>query len=180
MTDYFIEIDRLNLYAQLDPEAFPCLLKANLNPELRKAIAGHKPKPTNYADWRELALEIGGEQEAEVSVAKGKAAASSRPGPTSSTKSQLVPAEEKDRRRAAGDCIKCGKTGHLARECRSRWKYEASQPAVKIIEGKKRLREDNRGTGRPQKKRLADQTDGSIRTITSRIDDLGPAQPGKE
>ena len=78
-------------------------------------MAGHKPKPTKYADWRELALEIGGEQEAEGSLAKGKAAASSRSGTTKSqTQTQLVPAEEKDRRRAAGNCIKCGKTGHLA------------------------------------------------------------------
>ena len=82
ITDYFIEIDKLNLYAQLDPEAFPYLLKANLKPELRKAMAGHKPKPTNYADWRELALQIGGEQEAE---GPGIKVAASRP-PTSSTK----------------------------------------------------------------------------------------------
>ena len=64
--------------------------------------------------------------------------------------------------------FKCGKTGNLARECRTGWEYEA-QAAVKLIEGKKRSREEKGKEGQ-RKKRLVDQHDGGIRTIASRIE----------
>ena len=61
----------------------------------------------------------------------------------------LVPQAERDRRMAAGDCLKCGKSGHIAKDCRTGWRYDpavaaptttpdiAPAPEIQAIEGPK-------------------------------------------
>ena len=86
------------------------------------------------------------------------------------TTQKLVPQEEKDRRMAAGECIKCGRPGHMGKECRTGWKYEPTMssteptptPSVKVMEGRKRARGNNQGN-RESKKR---KSDASIQTMS--------------
>ena len=69
-----------------------------------------------------------------------------------------------------GECVKCGKAGHIGKECRTGWRYGAaagttdhdtSTPAVQMIEGKKRKRES---TGNHHnKRRQMNQPDGNVR-----------------
>ena len=57
-------------------------------------------------------------------------------------KKKSVPQKEKDRRMAAGECLKCGKFGHIAKDCRTGWKYDlAVTPEIKAI---KRSKQRNR------------------------------------
>ena len=67
IADYFTEVEDLNLYAELDSETFPGLLKPLLNPELRDLLkVCNNIKPiTTYQEWKEKALQMGAELEAE-------------------------------------------------------------------------------------------------------------------
>ena len=64
---FFLEVDRLNIVAQLHQDALWKILKANLRPTLRTALATLRPKPTNYLEWRQAALDIGAELDAKHS-----------------------------------------------------------------------------------------------------------------
>ena len=67
----------------------------------------------------------------------------------------LVPQEERDRRMAAGDCLKCGKAGHIGKNCRTGWRYDpsaaaaatatpaAATPEIKTIERSKNRKRKN-------------------------------------
>ena len=61
LADYFTELEELNLYAQLDPETFPMLLRSGLNADLRDLLTvTHSIKPiTTYDEWKEKALQLG-------------------------------------------------------------------------------------------------------------------------
>ena len=92
-----------------------------------------------------------------------------------------VPKSEKERHMKNGECVKCGKAGHIGKECRTGWKYNAAAApatpaglAVTVIKEKKKRAastQQNQST-EPQKRRLADQPDGRIKTIAPRIEEL--------
>ena len=48
--------------------------------------------------------------------------------PTKANSTTRVPREEVQRRRDNNQCIKCGKGGHFARECKTGWQYRREQP----------------------------------------------------
>ena len=101
-------------------------------------------QPINtYKEWKERALQQGGYLEAShkkdrkpttnnPSSGRGNAPQKTphkHDNPTAAkerkprTAQKLVPQEEKDRRMAAGECIKCGRPGHMGKECRTGWKH---------------------------------------------------------
>ena len=86
-------------------------------------------------------------------------------------KNQLVSREEKDRRIAAGECIKCGEQGHIAKNCRKGWTLS------EIGLGEKRVASGSNELPRNPKRQLIIQPDGSIRSISSYMD---PEDSGKE
>ena len=56
---------------------------------------------------------------------------------------------------AAGECLKCGKPGHIAKDCRTGWKYDptaavaaetttTTNPKIKAIKGAKQNRKRKR------------------------------------
>ena len=67
---------------------------------------------------------------------------------------------------AAGECVKCGRTGHIGKDCRTGWKYEAGEegdtPAVQVIE-KKRKRETSGNHQSHNKRRQSNPPDGNVR-----------------
>ena len=92
-----------------------------------------------------------------------------------------VPKSEKDRRMKDGECVKCGKAGHIGKDCRTGWKYDAASAiateskTVTTIEKKRPAStQSNQSNQQNQQKRskLIDQPDGSIKTIASRIEEL--------
>ena len=142
----FIEVDTLNIYTQLDPETLPNFLEAGLNGDLRMQMElMNNMQPLNsYIEWKEKALDLGSKLEAnkkrhaaprtrKIVPTHGGNTSNSNP-PISTTKNskkskptqKLVPQDEKDRRMAAGECIKYGRPGHMGKECRTGWKYEPS------------------------------------------------------
>ena len=69
---------------------------------------------------------------------------------------------------AAGECIKCGRPGHMGKECRTGWKYEPptspTEPttSVKVMEGRKRARGNNQSNRESKKSK----SDGGIKTMS--------------
>ena len=71
---------------------------------------------------------------------------------------------------AAGECIKCGRPGHVGKEWRTGWKYEPTTssmeptptPSVKVMEGRNRARGNNQGNRESKKSK----SDGSIQTMS--------------
>ena len=174
ITDYFIEVEQLNLFAQLDPETLPSFLEQGLNDRLQEALIQHRPEPTTYAEWKKLTQDIGRALEAhnerKKGIGIGKAPQTDnrrwRIQPYSTDRSDsYVSEEEVNKRKKRGTCIKCGKMGHLARECRVGWKIEEHESMIKVIEGRKRSREDN--DSQPQQQKRRKTQGGEIRTITS-------------
>ena len=194
ISEFFVEVQNLNTYAQLDVETLPTFLEPGLNDDVRRAmeyIESLKPI-TTYKEWKEKALQQGGYLEA--SRKKDRKPTTNNPpsgrgnaphktlhkheNPTAAaakerkprTTQKLVPSEEKDRRMAAGECIKCGRPGHMGKECRTGWKYEpptsstepTPTPSVKVMEGRKRARGNNQGNRESKKSK----SDGSIQTMS--------------
>ena len=195
IADFFTEVEDLNLYAGLDPETLPTFLKPGLNSALQDTLdVAHAIQPiTNYANWKAKALHLGTNLEARSKKTnqsnkpksdnkKPKNAGKARSGEARKDKDKAtevvqVPKSEKERRMKNGECVKCDKAGHIGKECRTGWKYDAAAPAgpaVTVIEEKKKRpasTQQNQST-QPQKRRLTDQPDGSIKTIASRIEEL--------
>ena len=77
-----------------------------------------------------------------------------------------------------GQCIKCGKVGHIGRNCRTGWKYDAASgtatsaefKGVTTIERKRPASTQERQQS--QKRRLVDEPDKGIKNIASRFEEL--------
>ena len=195
----FTEADTLNIYAKLDPQTLPNFLEPGLNDDLRMQMElMNNMQPLNsYTQWKERALDLGLKLEANkkrhATPRTGKIAPNTNRGgntfnnnPSSSNNNagnstinnpkkskptrELVPQEEKDRRMAAGECIKCGRPGHMGKECRTGWKYQPSTSSteptpttsVKVMEGRKRARGNNQSNQQSKKSK----SDGSIQTMS--------------
>ena len=165
ISEFFMEVQNLNTYAQLDVETLPTLLEPGLNDDLRRAMEymeSLQPIDT-YKAWKERALQQGSNLEAArrkdkkpntpTASASTSAPAATTPKDKKPQATQgLVPKEERDRRMAAGDCLKCGKAGHIGKNCRTGWRYDpaaaaaaattpaAATPEIKTIESKNRKR----------------------------------------
>ena len=142
--EFFVEVQNHNTYTQLDVETLPTFLAPGLNDDVRRAmeyIESLQPI-TTYKEWKEKALQQGGYLEASCkkdskpipnnpSSRRGNnphktphkhenpAAAAAAKERKPRTTQKLVPQEEKDQRMAAGECIKCGRPGHIGKECRT-------------------------------------------------------------
>ena len=196
---FFTEADTLNIYAQLDPQTLPNFLEPGLNDDLRMQMElMNNMQPLNsYTQWKERALDLGLKLEANKkrhaiprtgkiapnpnrggntfnnnpSSSNNNAGNSTTNNPKKSKPTQkLVPQEEKDRRMAAGECIKCGRPGHMGKECRTGWKHEpptsstepTPTPSVKVMEGHKRAR----GNNQSNREGTRSKSDGSIQTMS--------------
>ena len=81
-----------------------------------------------------------------------------------------------------GEFVKCGKGGHIGKDCRTRWKYDAASAttaepkAITTIEKKRPAstqsnQQSQQNYQSNKRTKLVDQPDGSIKTI-SRIEEL--------
>ena len=194
---FLTKADTLNIYAQLDPQTLSNFLEPGLNDDLRMQMElMNNMQPLNsYTQWKERALDLGSKLEANKkrhatprtgkiapncgsnafnnnpSSSNNNAGNSTTNNPKKSKPTQkLVPQEEKDRRMAAGECIKCGRPGHMGKECRTGWKHEpptsstepTPTPSVKVMEGHKRAR----GNNQSNREGTRSKSDGSIQTMS--------------
>ena len=176
ISEFFVEVQNLNTHAQLDVETLPTFLEPGLNNDLRSSMEYMESlQPINtYKAWKERALQRGRYLKAawkkdrkyihNPSLEDGNttpetpnqpddpttaAAKGTKPRATQSS----VPQEEKDSRMAAGECLKCGKFGHIAKNCRTGWKYDlAVTPEIRPIERSKQ---------RNRKRKWKEQADNS-------------------
>ena len=170
ISDFFVEVEHLNRFAQLDSEILPTFLEKGLNEDLQRALNQHRPAPTTYAEWKRLALDIGGGMEV-LAPKPGKRGFNnkdkdrkarqpkqsnqsnqSHQNTTAKTTRVSIPQAELDRRMNDDECLKCGRKGHIGKECRTGYQYNppateesAETPAVKSMEGGRKRK---RGTGR--------------------------------
>ena len=187
IAEYFMEIENLNIYAQLNLETLPIFLEPGLNDDLRKRMEimqSVQPVDT-YPEWKKWALEQGIYLEAGKKKSIDRKQSQARDSTSfvqhklnedTEGRNQLVSREEKDRRIAAGECIKCGKQGHIARNCRKGWTKEVFSEL-----GEKRVASGSNELPRNPKRQLITQADGSIRSISSYIEPPSQAEDsGKE
>ncbi|QRW25769.1 Retrotransposon-derived protein PEG10 [Rhizoctonia solani] len=114
--------------------------------EVSRLIATRKQRPTTLLELQNAALVIDNalRKERASHPPKGsKSGTSSTPNRGASTGQQatrpgrlssdpnFVSKEERNRRRAEGLCIKCGKSGHKFAECRTGWKATPKEEGVK-------------------------------------------------
>lgn len=165
---FFTELETLNVYAQLDPETLPIFFEPEFNDDLgmQMELMNILRPIKSYAEWKARALDLGSKLEANkrrytTTPRTKKVPPTRRPNNNTSNSNnnnkkskptqKLVPQEEKDRRMAAGECIKCGRSGHMGKECRTGWKYEPTTssaeltPSVEVMKGRKRSRGNNQG-----------------------------------
>ncbi|QRW23576.1 Retrotransposon-derived protein PEG10 [Rhizoctonia solani] len=115
--------------------------------EVSRLIATRERRPTTLLELQNAALVIDnalrkerashplkGNKSGTTSTTPNRGASTSqqatRPGRLSSNPN-FVSKEERNRRRAEGLCIKCGKTGHKFAECRTGWKAAPKEEGVK-------------------------------------------------
>ena len=177
IAEFFMEIESLNIYAQLNFETLPTFLEPGFNEDLRKRLEimqSIQPVET-YSEWKKRALEQGMYLEAGKRKTgerkQFRDTTSVKSGEEVDGKSRVVTKEEKDKRMAAGECIKCGKQGHIARNCRKGWTYR--NDAVSEVLGDKRMSSGSNDIPRNPKRQLITQPDGSIRSINSYVEDSG-------
>lgn len=106
----------------------PRLLKRRLNSDLRHALEiSHGIQPiTTYEEWKHRTLRLGTQLEAGEKQGNHGPKKSSIPIPLK-PKATTVPKEERSRRMKG---LKCGKSGHIARECRTGYVHSPEGPTV--------------------------------------------------
>ena len=132
--NFFLEIDRLNIQAQLPDDALWKTLRGNLKPALHTALAFLRPKSATYHEWRQAALEIGFELDAESHTNNNNHRSSKKRPQDRKDKDEAPPIkkrkngdrgyvskEDQERRKERGDCMRCGVKGHNAKNCRTGW-----------------------------------------------------------
>ena len=171
ISEYFMEIENLNIYAQLNPETLPTFLEPGLNDDLRKRMEIMQSlQPVEaYSEWKKRALEQGIYLEAGKRKNVDRKKDGIKLTEDTEGKNQLVSREEKDRRIVAGECIKCGRQGHIAKNCRKGW--------ISTELGEKRVASGSNELPRNPKRQLITQPDGCIRSISSYME---PEDSGKE
>ena len=153
ISEFFVEVQNLNTYAQLDMETLLTFLEPGLNDDLRRAMEYMESlQPIDiYKAWKERALQQGSNLEAahkkdrEPTIGNTffkkpnnptTSASTSAPATTTPKENKpwatqgLVLPEERDRLMAACDCLKCGKASHRDNNYRTGWRYDPAAAAA--------------------------------------------------
>ena len=138
ISEFFVEVQNLNTYAQLDVETLPTFLEPGLNDDLHRAMEQMQSLHATgtYKAWKERALQQGNNLESALgrgwkyttNPSSGRENNTPSKNPTTTTTATAstsaattkerkpratqssVPQEEMDRRMAAGKYLKCGRT----------------------------------------------------------------------
>ena len=93
---------------------------------------GRKPTTNNSVSGRGTSFR-GPNNTTTTTSASTSAAAATTPKERKPRATQgLVPQEERDRRMAAGDCLKCGKAGHIGKNCKTGWRYDPAAASAAV------------------------------------------------
>ena len=124
--EFFLEVDRLNVFAQLPEEALWKTLPLGLKDSLRVALASKWPQPESYTEWKKSALNIGASLDAVELPEMAR---------------RFTPLNVYRKQR----CWKCGEEGHIGRECTKRENSENIRTAAQANDaqttGEKRRRQ---------------------------------------
>ncbi|KAG8735333.1 hypothetical protein FRC10_010699, partial [Ceratobasidium sp. 414] len=138
----------MNIQADLDwdTSALMAIFRKGLHPEVKTNLALLENQPTTLDALMSQAIRIDNvHRENEADKPKNHTLLSSRAapkpnnpskGPPLSDSPNYVSREEKERRKAAGLCIKCGKKGHNIDVCRSGWTGPKKEEVKKEDKGK--------------------------------------------
>ncbi|KAB5588124.1 Retrotransposon-derived protein PEG10 [Ceratobasidium theobromae] len=124
-------------------------LKPHIRAELTKATLFDSGNRT-FEEWVTVAIKLDNVLYTRLDKTNNY---SDRTGNTSNSdlkpRGVLVPEDQKELRRKEGRCIKCGKPGHQARECRGKWTLEPSTPSpVKGKEGRMMEATEDKDSGK--------------------------------
>lgn len=144
--EFFLEAERLNTHTKLDQATLKQHLALGLKPEVSALLAGHTGEYT-YKKWKETATRIGlqldhnklqnkqpdqsqrpsgsgsnqfraqdNSRPQRTPVPTGARIFKANPGPPPRVPEAVIEQRKKD-----GLCYKCGKKGHIGRECKVGW-----------------------------------------------------------
>ena len=142
--DYLTEVDRLNAYADIPDEQLISIILPRLSRHLRTSMAHYENLRATPVQWRQKLVEMdvsirevqaitrptgSSHRQPEQQNRKRPAPHQSAEKPTnlrggnppSSSTGNFISRSTKDKRKADGRCIKCGRSGHSIKDCRSDW-----------------------------------------------------------
>ena len=142
--DYLTEVDRLNGDAGIPDDKLISMILPLLSQHLRSSMAHYENLRATPVQWRQTLVEMDfsirevqaitrptGSSYHQPEQQNGKRSAPHQPAekptnlqggnPPSSSTGNFISRPTKDKRKADGRCIKCGRTGHSIKDCRSEW-----------------------------------------------------------
>lgn len=129
--DYLSNLDRLNTYAQISDLQLIQIILMALKPDVRSSMAHYEHLRSNPIEWRRklVEMDVADSQLKELSTTiphDRKRPATAISTIHSRTERPLVPHQSTwisddiiKKRKSEGRCTKCGRSGHMIRECRS-------------------------------------------------------------
>jgi hypothetical protein len=153
--DYATEFRTLMSELDWNDSTYMAQYRQGLNYKVQEVLSMREKQPENLETLMDVTITIDNikcENEAMRPAKSTHKPASNPPGASTSSSTttttvkrgplsespNYVPQEERDRRRAAGVCIKCGKPGHGFKECRTGWRGPGGKEEIKIKKEEKK------------------------------------------
>ncbi|QRV77428.1 Retrotransposon-derived protein PEG10 [Ceratobasidium sp. AG-Ba] len=135
--DYWTEFQTLIADLSWNDSAYRAQFRRGLHWKVKEQLSMLPQDPTDLEELVTVAIRIdNARRENELDRTRTKASSTGIRS-TATTKVTRTPAStepanyvdqaEKDRRKAAGECIKCGRKGHSAKECRTGWRLSSAK-----------------------------------------------------
>ncbi|QRV77801.1 Retrotransposon-derived protein PEG10 [Ceratobasidium sp. AG-Ba] len=135
--DYWTEFQTLTADLSWNDSAYRAQFRRGLHWKVKEQLSMLPQDPTDLDELVTIAIRIdNARRENELDRTRTKASSAGTRSmattkvtraPVSTESANYVDQAEKDRRKAAGECIKCGRKGHSAKECRTGWRLSSAK-----------------------------------------------------
>jgi hypothetical protein len=152
--DYATEFRTLMADLDWNDSAYMAQYRQGLNYKVQEVLSMRENQPADLESLMDVTITIDNIKRENEAMRAPKTVHKATNPPRASTSSSTttttvkrvpltesanyVPQEERDRRRAAGVCIKCGKPGHGFKECRTGWRGPAGKEEIKVKKEEKK------------------------------------------
>ena len=142
--DYLPEVDRLNAYASIPDDQLISIILPWLSRHLLTSMTHYENLRATPVQWRQKLIEIDVSSREVQAITRPRSSSHRQPelqnrkrsaphqsaekpttlrgdNPPPSSTGNFISRPTKHKRKADGRCIKCGRTGHSIKDCRSDW-----------------------------------------------------------